>query len=289
MKLGVIVGRFQTPYLTKPQLENISFACENSDELAIFVLSMEISFSYHNPLPFDTRLLMLKRYLEDKKKPARFFEIKDEKYASRIKTSIDDKLLRYYPPATKMTMYGKGFIEVYDGICDTVITDFKGTSGTHARNEALEQPKSPSEIHTKGQIFAALFREAVCYNYVVVLPYYREGDKLKVLAVKPEKYLKLSFPMIRIRGEEKSIQGYAKACMNEFLPLAGQLEYRTLNVQLVDDWRFRKSRDVCIYHPVIVIIGNNPALRQNITAISELKENEFEEEFHSIIRQINTV
>ncbi len=291
MHLGVVVGKFQTPWLVPDHMATLRTAATNTDEVAVFLLDMEVEFSTKNPFTYAYREKLLANYLTDSlKKKCTIYKIRDEKYFSRLQENIDATLIKKYPADTKMTMFGNGFVKDYDGICDVMILETNlGRTAAEARLDAMTLPYTPSENHGKGQAYAAYNRTRSCRNYVVVIMVV-DLDGKKFLAINDKRYKKLTFPITQVNGDEDHLQAYASKLVKHEVPLATNVKFTAFKSFIQHyDWRFRASTDICVYHTYICEIGNKPPIGKGLEILEELREKDFEEEFKSTVNSINAL
>lgn len=109
MNIGVIVGRFQVPYLTLGHQDLIKFSFGKFDKLIIFIgETKDLSRSFHDPLPYEARRIMVNNFIQENleketsKKLIGIFEIKDLGDYPKWVKQLDERIecigkLHYYP------------------------------------------------------------------------------------------------------------------------------------------------------------------------------------------------
>lgn len=125
---GVIVGRWQVPYLHIGHLQIIEHVTDTSEKLVLVVGESAIQLTDRNPLPIEVRKLMLSvKYPE-----ADILSIKDSKSDELWSQNLDELLEGY----KDVTLYGSRdcFIEHYKGKHKTeLIPSTYNVSGTEVR------------------------------------------------------------------------------------------------------------------------------------------------------------
>lgn len=154
MELGVVVGRFQSPHLTKGHHSLLSQVSLISDKILIIVGSTVTKGMQRNPLDSQTVHHMLNEQYPE----AMLYSIDDfpdnDYYWSQ---TLDDIVLTFTGEEDKVTLYGgrDSFLPHYKGAFETLeLTSIESESGTEARIR-LETKFPVTEQGRAGVIYAA--------------------------------------------------------------------------------------------------------------------------------------
>lgn len=285
MKIGVVVGKFQTPYLTEAHQHLFDKAIEENDQLVIFVLDKHIEFTDNNPLPYRIREdMLLQNFWGESNGRISIYPLQEQKYASVLQHNLDSTLLSHWSASHEFTLYSgaDGVGSFYDGLCKVEICEFQSRKKSkQLRSYAFDKEDYEKEI-AQGMIHAVGHKPPLCYNYVVSIVRARDG--LITIKYPDTKYL--SFPTIELNSEHNSIIEASFSHITTLVPGASLTQGSHLHSIKVDDWRFRDSEDFCFYHAVYHKLegGNlsNVEIMRDLTTIDE-----FETEYHSILTLLN--
>lgn len=154
MDLGIVVGRFQSPHLTKGHHSLLSQVSLISDKMLVIVGQTVTKGMQRNPLDVLTVQHMLRQDYPD----AMLFSVNDfpndDAYWSQ---TLDDIILTFSSEDDRVTLYGgrDSFIPHYKGAFDIVeLTSIPSESGTEARLR-LETSYPTTEEGRAGVIYAA--------------------------------------------------------------------------------------------------------------------------------------
>lgn len=159
--IGVVIGRFQTPYLHGGHLDLLHHMCDNHDLRLVVLGSAPTKGSKKNPMNIVTRETLLGAWTD----LVQVRSLPDQESDKKWSLSLDQLICTVFPSAkkgTKVVLYGgrDSFIDHYSGKFKTKYV--KGTqvqSSTQIRTEVGKTPPTnqwePSRL--KG------FREGVIY------------------------------------------------------------------------------------------------------------------------------
>lgn len=234
--MGVIVARFQTPYLTPGHCELIETVRERHAKFVIVLGVARVIPTKINPLDFATRQRMIQAAYPG----TEVLALPDTRLDSDWSASLD-QLLRIYHPHEKIVLYGgrDSFAQRYTGRFPTVDLEAAlGETGTQARHEAFHRIRDGEG-----------FRSGICYsvanrypikNPTVDVAVERDGQVL--LAHKDEDGVgKWRFIGGHIDGGETAEQAGRREVKEEAGLTCHSLEYIT-SVS-IPDWRYANSGD----------------------------------------------
>lgn len=295
MNIGVIVGRFQSPYLTDGHKALLKEAYQNSDEVAIFLLNNTIPFSDSNPLPFDLRQALLLNYVtrEYKDKKTTFYSLPDQKYKSTLMFSIDQALITAYTNMVKFTMYGgpRSLAATYCGIAEVKLIEdnFHSNRSKDARNEAYDTQAFNVDF-LKGVIHALNYRRVVCHNYIVsVLLHQDEDGETYCIAREDSKLKRHVFPTESVVSTYDTYEEQSKASMEQMFKGAIISSGSHIVSMKVDDWRFGNTSDFAYYHLVVHRVYKPNLSIQWVKMPFPLAVTAFEDEYADILKHINAL
>lgn len=148
--MGVIIARFQTPYLTEGHRNLIESVRARHDKFVIILGVALVVPSRSNPLDFVTRHAMIQEMYPG----TEVLPLMDQKFDSSWSRELDS-LLRKLHPHEKIVLYGgrDSFIGHYKGKFATVeLAPNISESGTEARKGAFHSVQSSED-----------FRRGICY------------------------------------------------------------------------------------------------------------------------------
>jgi bifunctional NMN adenylyltransferase/nudix hydrolase len=262
IKIGVIIGRFQTPFLHKGHTALIDSVVEKTDKVMIFIGDSPAINTMRNPLDYITRRYMIDSYVEETFEPKSDFlitQLMDQKedavWSAILDQAIIDGLLNWELAFNdvEITLYGGRdcFSSAYSGIftCEIIETEVTGESSTKYR----ELIKSRDNAHFRaGMIYASKIRYprvhptvdiAVCnYNSCKILLGKKSGENQWRLIggfVDPTD-IGIEEAAIRELKEETGI------CT----PLSNLLHQGSIKV---DDWRYRSEPNERIMTSLFVV------------------------------------
>jgi nicotinamide mononucleotide adenylyltransferase len=134
MKVGVIVGRFQAPYLTSGHRALIEAAIQASDEVFI-LLGMSTQRNEKNPLNAVMRMKMINDSYPRVKLTGIIDMDDDDDWSWTL-----DTVVRAWYPGEDITLFGSrdSFLKVYSGKFKSVIVkEVEGVSATQVRKEIV--------------------------------------------------------------------------------------------------------------------------------------------------------
>lgn len=154
MKTGVIVGRFQVPYLHDGHRHLIDHVWKECDKL-VFILGTSTSIDERNPLDFHIRADMLKEYMNYQDE-VYIYDLQDREsdkewsdYLDRLLDSLEGGIFLYGSRDCFKDHY-HGKYEVID------VPELEGHSGTKMRDEISYYSSTSSEDFRAGIIYGVI-------------------------------------------------------------------------------------------------------------------------------------
>jgi len=263
--VGVIIGRFQVPYLHIAHRKLIAEVLRRHTSVIFLIGERPTPVNYENPLPSTIIYKMLDEYIRSNRfdlgHDIQIKSIKDRRSDPIWSESVDSYIeeLRYdeYTQSTPdFILYGgrDSFISRYSGKYKTVQLDFEEfISGTKLRQVASRlHICNDLSLHTEdfrnGQINAIMNLPPRLYSTVDVAcirPLDRaphmNGKTVKdfkvLLGRKPDED-KFRFPGGHVDLEDTSLEAAAYRELYEETSICG-VDFRYLCSQKIDDWRIR--------------------------------------------------
>jgi len=236
--VGVIIGRFQTPYLHPAHIELIQEVYKENSELIILVGVTDAIGTTTNPLPFEVVKSMFKRLTT---RPLMVLPIYDHPSDEFWSESVD-KLISSVCYKKKVTLYGgrKSFIDSYSGKfeCKLVTSIDNPISSTQIR-KTCERNVLESDEFRKGIIYAAYQNYPTVYSTIdaAIL-----NDDNQVLLCKKagEEYWRFVGGFVDVK--DKSEVDSVKREVSEETGLEINVTDFICSGQ-IDDWRYRYTPD----------------------------------------------
>lgn len=179
---GVIVGRFQVPFLHEAHKELIDRVVKAHPKVIIFLGLSPCLVTRNNPLDFEARRKMLQEMYPD----AIILYIDDVPSDEIWSKKLDDQITRIISPNQSVVLYGgrDGFVKHYTGkfkTCELESTTF--VSGTEIRNSISKSVKGSPDFRM-GVIWAAYNQYPKVFTTVDIAIFNEDGTKI-LLGKKP--------------------------------------------------------------------------------------------------------
>jgi bifunctional NMN adenylyltransferase/nudix hydrolase len=238
---GVIIARFQTPYLHPGHLAIIESVQAKHKKVVIVLGVSPVLGSKRNPLDFHTREKMIRKVCPD----VVVLPLPDHPLDTAWSANLDSLLMNTFPGAS-FKLYGSrdSFIKYYTGKCSVDELPVHGEfSATELRNAVKEQTMDAVEFRS-GVIYAYANTYPKVYPTVDVAVF--RDSKKEILLGKKENDQKW-----RLIGgfTDPTDDGFESAALRELREEAGNIEVTPMHYEgsfRVDDWRYRKETDKII-------------------------------------------
>lgn len=261
-RIGVVIGRFQTPYLHDGHIELLNYVKRHNDIIVVMVGCTVSKQTTNNPLDYGTRELMItEKYPEAIMRP--IWDSKSDKSWSRNVDFLVTQICKTYD-TTEVVIYGgrDSFIPHYSGEYRTeeIKVGLHAASATHLR-KAVSKMAIGSMDFRKGVIYGAFDK------YPRVFP---------TVDIVPCDYIRNKVLLGRKTGEAKFrfIGGFADPTDKNFEEAAlRELGEEVPNIVIIDtdvchlgsfkikDWRLAKEEDSIITSFYEVLAEYQPGLK----------------------------
>ncbi len=241
MKTGVIIGRFQTPFLHTAHIALIEKAISKSDQVIILLGLSPIRGSSRNPLDYQTRVTMIREKFPN----IIFGYVQDVRCDYAWSQSVDEQVSRLAKPG-EITLYGSrdSFIPFYSGKHKVVELDSETiVSATMLREDAKRKVLNTTD-----------FRAGIVYGTADRYPTTFTTVDVAIIDFDPKQGEKSGRILLgRKKGERRFrfIGGFASPESNSFEEdaLREVREETGLNLDAlqyvgsfkIDDWRYRND------------------------------------------------
>lgn len=245
--VGVVIGRFQTPFLHEAHHELLKLLTDKYQQVIIFVGVASTKNTKTDPLDFDTRAMMIREWMVEN---SRFYNtvsvlpIYDHESDIVWSRNLDNQISSLVGFDRKVVLLGSrdSFIGSYYGRYETKQVDIVSpVSGTEIRKKCVIPINS--EDFRDGVIYATNQRYPVAYQVVDMAIWDSMG---RILMIKKEgdgNYWR--FPGGFSDPNSESLEHDARREIQEELGL--NVEYdkdlKYIGSCLIDDWRYRKGPD----------------------------------------------
>lgn len=242
MKIGVIVARFQTPYLHAGHISTIQYAIEHSKKVAVFLGVTETRLTVNNPLTFEMRKDMVKERFPNVE-VYRLSDVGDDK---RWSENLDNMLSSLFPDHT-LTLYGSrdSFLKSYTGKFKThyIKHEVAEVSATRLR-KSIHGYAQNSVVFREGIIWASGNKYPVSYPTVDVAII--NFDKKQLLLGKKKDEAKWRFIGGFVDINDESYEMAGKREVREECGDISTDSYKFIGSYRIDDWRYRSEDDKII-------------------------------------------
>lgn len=263
LKIGVIIGRFQTLKLLKKQINFIQKIIDNHDEVIIFLNTTPVKISKQNPLDFTMR----KEIISEIFPKIKILVLADNPNQDAWSREIDEKIKELYPKQETVLYVGNN---LYNGSFETVdIGEIADLSENELSKKEVDKLKVNSD-----------FRAGVAF--AVNSQYPKVFSTVDVAIVRGNEVLlgrKLHQTLFRFIGGfvDPTDDNFEQAAQREAQEETGvkvtNLQY--VGTARIDDWRYRHEVDKIIttLFTADYIIGNAIA-QDDIAEIKWFKIND---------------
>lgn len=239
--IGVVVGRFQTPYLHHGHLRVLHEAYRRHQVLCVVLGTHGGVPNDRYPLDIEARKRMIQMIFPD----AVILSIEDMPSNEVWSEKLDEKLLKEFEDC-KITLYGSrdSFLKYYSGKFPyRYVNQIEHKSATEIREKECKDPLNTIEFRV-GAIYAAMSRFPIVYNTVDVAVYrQKEGSVQVLLGEKKSDGGKLRFIGGFLDPKDESIAHAAKRELWEEVGMIEVSPMEYIGSMRVDDHRYKRTRD----------------------------------------------
>ncbi|MFN8436274.1 MAG: NUDIX domain-containing protein [Cytophagales bacterium] len=241
MKTGVIVARFQTPYLHEGHVHLIENIKSKHNKVVIVLGVAPIIGTRKNPYDYHTREKLIKSKFSDVVVLPLSDHPNDETWSENL-----DKLLHSAFPSEKFILYGSrdSFIPYYSGKIETVELSEHGDYSATQLRAMFADLVFDSQDFRAGIIYAYNHQYSKVYPTVDVAVFRNEKTEI-LLGTK-----KINNKWRLLGGfTDPEDSNYEEAAKRELLEEAGAIEVGPLSYEMsckIDDWRYRNEADKII-------------------------------------------
>jgi len=238
---GVIIARFQTPYLHKGHFDLINFVKEKHNKVIVVLGVSPVKASRKNPLDFYTREKMIKNEFSDIIVLPLLDSANDNTWSLNL-----DLLLSSTFQNEKFILYGSrdSFIPFYAGRNEVQEIPQTGDhNGTELRNQISDKVIG-SEDFRSGIIYAYYNKYPTTYTTVDIVVF--KAEYITILLGKRNAEGKWRLPGGFVEPKDSSLEAAAVRELHEECGMIeiGDLKYETS--LKVDDWRYKNEVDKII-------------------------------------------
>lgn len=237
--VGVIVGRFQVDELTIGHRNLIDHVDKVSSKLIIYLGVSCVPFTYHNPLDYVTREIMIRKQYPK----AVILPLKDVGNNKLWSTNLDNSIRTIFPTGTVMLFGSRSsFIDSYEGGFYTSALEPEVLVTATGRRKEISNDIRGSKDFRRGIIYAASNRFFNGISVIDVAAFSQDESEM-LLGRK------------RDQSKYRFIGGFVDVAVDSNMTDTVMREFREetgsgiiTNVQYVmdivtDDWRYRYEKD----------------------------------------------
>lgn len=236
-EVGIIVARFQSPYLHEGHIEILTQVIHSHPRVIVFLGNSPVRCSKNNPLDFQARKAML----EEKYPNIEVYYIDDVGNNDVWSKNLDQLIRKTIGPNQKAVLYGSrdSFIAAYSGKFPTIeLVPTKFISASQIRKNVGIKSKNTQE-----------FREGVVWAVENQFPTVHPTVDFAIINFAKEEVLLARKPneqLIRFPGgfAETTTATYEEDVLREAREETGLVFDSApiyIGSQLIDDWRYRSE------------------------------------------------
>ncbi len=241
MNVGVIIARFQTPYLHEGHTALMEEVADNHDKLIIVLGVCPVRGSRKNPYDYFTREKMIKRDYPEVVVLPLSDHPSDRQWSENL-----DNILTTACPAERFELYGSrdSFIPYYSGRNKTIELPEHGDHNATELRQKYADKVSDSQDFRAGILYAYYNQYPKVYPTVDIAVFRNEGKEI-LLGKKPNNM------KWRLIGGfvDPTDDKLEDAALRELKEEAGPIEVQNMTYVMstkVDDWRYRSEVDKII-------------------------------------------
>ena len=273
-EVGVIIGRFQSPFIHEGHKEILDFVTKAHPRVIIFLGLSPLKCTVNNPYDFSIRKAMLEELYPN----LEVLYIDDVGNNEIWSKNLDKQIAKAVGPGLKVILYGSrdSFINGYMGHYPTMeLVPSKYISASEIRKRIGIKAKTTQD-----------FREGVVYAVMNQYPSFKATVDLAIIDYDQKRMLMAQKPnedKLRFVGgftdvdQDKSAEAAAVREGKEETGLDLTVE-GYVGSTIVNDWRYRRERDkIMTFFYVMRYHGGNPTPKDDIKSVSWKKFGEINE------------
>ncbi len=241
MKTGVIIARFQSPYLHEGHIELINKVKSNHNKLIIVLGISPVIGTRRNPFDYHTREKMIKNQYNDVIILPLSDHINDSNWSENL-----DNLLRSVFPNEQFKLYGSrdSFIPYYSGKNEVEELPEHGDYNATELRESFSNMVYDSQEFRAGILYAYYNQYKKVYATVDIAVF--KNDKQQILLGKKN----TNFKWRLVGGfSDPEDDNFETAALRELQEECGDLQVSPMEYEMstkVDDWRYKSDVDKII-------------------------------------------
>jgi bifunctional NMN adenylyltransferase/nudix hydrolase len=239
--IGVIIARFQSPYLHEGHKALVDSVQQNHNKTVIVLGVSPVLGSRKNPLDFHTREKMIKKEYPE----VVVLPLPDHPLDTKWSQNLDSLLSNSFPGAF-FKLFGSrdSFIKYYSGHCEVMELTESGSHNATLIREKISDKVLDSEEFRTGVIYAYSNTYLKVYPTVDIAVF--RNNKAEMLLGKKEIDNKW-----RLLGgfSDPTDESFEAAARRELTEECGAIEITEMNYEKsfrVNDWRYRSEADKII-------------------------------------------
>lgn len=239
--LGVIIARFQSPYLHAGHKKLIDLVIKDHNKTIVVLGVSPVLGSRRNPLDFHTREKMIKKEYPE----VVVLPLSDHPLDAVWSTHLDNLLTNSFP-GSKFKLYGSrdSFIDYYSGRLEVVELPESGSHNATLIREQISDKVLDSEAFRTGIIYAYANTYLKVYPAVDIAVF--RNNKTEMLLGKKSIDNKWRLPG---GFSDPSDGSYEEAAKRELMEECGEIKTTAMFYEKsfnVNDWRYRFEADKII-------------------------------------------
>jgi bifunctional NMN adenylyltransferase/nudix hydrolase len=243
--VGVIVGRFQTPYLHDGHRKLIDTAMKNHYKVLIFIGVSSTKNTIRDPLDYDTRMMMIASYVSRQMETCivEIIPIHDNQHDHVWSANLDKEIQNRIKHNDSVVLYGgrDSFVGGYTGGYRSVlINEVPDVSATDIRNRSCIARDTESFRH--GMIYASQQQYPIAYQ-TVDIAVINDNDEILMIQKEGDDY-EYRFVGGFSDPNSPSLEYDARRELQEECGVnvnIGVAHY--VSSRLIDDWRYKNNKN----------------------------------------------
>lgn len=249
-RIGVVIGRLQSPYLSEGHNHLIKYVIERNDKLIIFLGTSQAKLTTTNPLDYETRKKMILDMYPDAIVSWIPDCSTDKEWSNTVDHLLQSIIKRFPNPDVELYGSRDSFIKYYSGVHRTqeIESPIAHVAASLIRTAVSKFPIDTVDFR-KGVIYAAYNKYPIAYP-VMDAAITRSDGKLVLLCTK-SKYEKLQF----IGGffdvtKDKCLEDTVIREVDEECGIKITTPKYIKSI-LIDDWRYRGVKIQYYHHSIM--------------------------------------